>query len=1070
MDKLEWYESVENKINEDIDLFYGEFYSGAKPKKIGPDSYRINPCPVCGHSNSCTLTGNTVHCFSGECGWKGTHITAWYEYAKEKLNLSLYEAVAKLEKFTGYKFPAGTKEEIEAYEKHQKQQAILRISEDFYHKQLLICNLTFPFKDKRYTPLDYMLQVRKRKIETLKDFKVGFAINYFGLRSELLEQGFTKEEIKEGKAWQPEGTFVFFYRHPLTKDIVRTNIKNPFGSKSKEKNELGQSIDGDVIVGYSTGSKFMYFPPNFSFDKDITIVEGEHDVFAAYENGFNVAGVGGQIEREYQLSVLDKAKENITFHTMYDNDDAGSKYTEFTNEYFADRPVKKIKYDEAFNDPDEYFRECENHKSLEELFEFAETLTTDKYKIRRQGNLWTVATRERKLEFTMKGKNDKGSFSGNAVYYYNGLLSDRDDNIQLVKCKAKIKPLNFYLYDHIEEYFNSNLDKKSIDELILIYSMSAKKDEIIKRLAEMLFESENDESIINNMKVQLSKHVTNHENVVDEILKEVNDIQNKANTTSLSNIPKMRVGQYYNVRNGDAYMYFTYVKIDGDIKRKLPFLLRNDGTLIRLDLLKRKDSQCLLLIDNKYELPWEINDAILELNECCLTQEWVEKYKDGKISDSELEPSILIKRIEGYIRKFYYTNDSNIYKVLSLYIYSTYSYELFAQIPYLYLNGSKGSGKSILDECIRLLSFNSKMAVDITEAALFRTLSVEGGVLILDEQENLNSKNARTTDSGMAAILKGGYARSGAVYRVNNEKGGIVEKYTIYGPKVISNIMGMDDVIEDRCIIIETYALKLTKETKMEDPKYYAEERLDEIRELTSKCAISALKNFKTLYDIYNGNLFETGNARLSQILTPILAVAKLVDLREKENALSTNPDIKDYIGEYERSLMDYFVILNELKKNTAQSTPEGIIKSSVSTVAKELWGLVPPHNIEFIDSSSHKYTEAIKCDKEQGWFEINVLHFKCFIEEVKPGETAYARYIPKWIKTVFKIDACDIKRKAVHIENEDLMKEFKGNVKPKVNFYRFYFKDYINMDEAFFGNSKENDSAIKTDKGAELF
>ena len=145
---------------------------------------------------------------------------------------------------------------------------------------------------------------------------------------------------------------------------------------------------------------------------------------------------------------------------------------------------------------------------------------------------------------------------------------------------------------------------------------------------------------------------------------------------------------------------------------------------------------------------------------------------ENKISDEELEPSLLIKEIERYIRKFYYTNDNNVYKIVSLYIYTTYYYELFAQIPYLFLNGSKGSGKSILDECIKLLSFNAKMALDITEAALFRTLSVEGGVLILDEQENLNSKN-RTMDNSMAAILKGGYARSGAVYRCNTEKGGI---------------------------------------------------------------------------------------------------------------------------------------------------------------------------------------------------------------------------------------------------------------------------------------------------------
>ena len=112
MDKLEWYEKVEEYINENLTSFYEEFYGVSELKKIGT-SYRINPCPVCGHSNCCTLTGNTVHCFSGSCNWKGTHITAWYMYAGDKLGLSVYEAVAKLEKFTSYKFSAVTPEEIE---------------------------------------------------------------------------------------------------------------------------------------------------------------------------------------------------------------------------------------------------------------------------------------------------------------------------------------------------------------------------------------------------------------------------------------------------------------------------------------------------------------------------------------------------------------------------------------------------------------------------------------------------------------------------------------------------------------------------------------------------------------------------------------------------------------------------------------------------------------------------------------------------------------------------------------------------------------------------------------------
>lgn len=1058
MNKLDWYNNVQHIINQDIDKFYNEFY-GVQLTPLGK-GYRINPCPKCGHQNCCSINDNAIHCFSASCGWKGTHITAWYSYAQENLKLSLDEAIDKLEEYTGVPFPRGSEEEIKAYKEHQKIQEILRYAETFYHNNLLNYKHKFEYKNNSYTPLEYLVDVRRRKLDTIKKFYIGFSGDeYLELYNELLSEGYTKEEIKSAKVWAPKNVILYFYRHPITHDIVRMNVKNPFGTKQAIKNEFGEYVESDsVLAGYSTFSKSMYFTPSFSFEKDIIVVEGENDLFALYENGFdNIAAIGGQVKKdnESQLNILKKVNYDSTFYLMFDNDKAGEEYIKLFDEFFPDRKLSVIKYNNSFNDPDEYYTTCDNPTTIEELIKKAEPLPVSGFNIYRHNSQWIIANRFQKLEFTLKSMNDKNSFKGTAIYYKNGVLSDRDDDILLTKCR-KVKPLNLHLYNYMEEYFNTCIESKTVEELINIYSFSCKKEEIIKKIAKELNKAEEPEKLVNEIKVIAKKCIPGWNDFVDSILKENNDIQNKTYITSVSNIPRMRLGQYYNVRNGDAYMYFTYVKIDGDVKRKLPFLLRNDGTLIRLDLLKRKDSQCLLLIDNKYELPYEVNEAVLELNECCLTQYWVEKYIANEIPDDELDPGILIRRIESYLKRFYYTNDSNVYKIIALYIYSTYYYELFAQIPYLFLNGSKGSGKSILDECIKLFSFNCKMAVDITEAALFRVLSLEGGVLILDEMENLNSKN-RTMDNSMAAILKGGYARSGGVYRVNTEKGGIVERYAVYGPKVISNIMGMDDVIEDRCIVVNTYPLKLTKETKMEDPKYYAEERLDEVRELTSKCALSALRNFKKLHEIYNGTLFETNNARLSQILTPILAVATLVDSKEIEKAAMNNID--SYSGEYQKALESYWeTTLKFIKQNIEGDTPEGIIKKSVSIVARELWGIVPKSEIEFTKPSNHKYTEPIIFNKEEGWFTLNSLHLKCFIEEMKPGDVCYNKNISRWVKTVFNLKHDCISRRTAKIENEDLLKEFKGNSKPKVYAYTFYFKDFIDMSDSFLDKTPKKD------------
>lgn len=1044
--KLKWYEDTEKILNERIVDFYTQFYN-CEVKSIG-SGYRLEPCPMCGHHDSCTLKGNSVHCFSGSCSWKGTHITAWYSYSAEKLGMPTSKAIEALDNFTGLRFP-GDDGDFEKYEKEVTKQSILLIAEQFYYEQLINCSTSFLYKNISTTPLDYLTKIRKRKRETIDEYKIGFSQNYNELLSILLAEGYSKEAIAEAKVWIPEGLFVYWYRHPTTKSIVRLNTKNPFLQRYKKREGL-QVITGDIIQGFSRGDKCLYFSKDFSFEKDTILCEGENDFGALVENkgdlDINIVATGGTIESE-QLRYLSSKPSNMTIFLMYDNDEAGNRYQDFTNDYFADMPVKKIIYSQK--DPDDYFCQ-DNYEPLDTLIKNAQSLTTDKFKIHNSGKVWTIATREKKLEFILKGEDSKGSFKGTASYYTNNVLVDRDEDILLVKCKKIVKPLNFYLYDHLISFFNDNIEKRNIDELIYIYQMSSRKEDIIKVIAQNLYNENMPEDKINDVKVKLKHNVTNYEDVMDEILKEVNNIANKRNGANLSSVPKIRIGQYFNVRNNDAYFYFTCVKNDGDTIRKLPFLLRNDGATIRLDILKRKDSQCLILIDNKYELQYEVPDAILELDQCSLTEEWVDKFKKGEIPDYELNPRTIVKNIEKYVRKFYYCDNDNIYKILSLYIYMTYFYELFAQVPYLFLNGSKGSGKSILDETIRLLAFNTKMAVHISEAAMFRMLSFEGGTLILDEQEGLTSKQ-RTMDSGMAAILKGGYSRSGRVYRTNTDKGPMgtnnkIDSFSIYGPKVISNIMGMDDVIEDRCIIINTYALKLTKETKMEDPKYYGEEKLDEIRELTSKCAISALRVFQKLSKIYNDCLFETGNARLSQILTPLMAVALLVDDCDES-------------GEYMTALSDYWnFTLRPLKETVEKNTPEGIIKKSVEGVAKELLGITPRVDFEYTIANNHRYNEPIKFNLDEGWFEINVLHLKCFIEEAKPGETIFAKYIPKWLKTVFKIPDKDVKRRVVTIENEELIKEFRGNIKPKVYCYRFWFADFVDNSSTFFENKTVND------------
>lgn len=1058
MNRKEWYEKTTEIILNDLEDFYTRFYKDAKVTSIGKSGYRLEPCPMCGHMD-CATVGEAVHCFS--CGWKGTHISAWEEYATDVLGIPLKDATAKLDVFTKLRFPYSEGQSIEDYEKERVQQNILRTAEQHYNDKLIKCTQTFPYKEKYMTPLDYLLKIRLRKMTTIEDLKIGFAMDYLELHKKLLSSGFTKEQIKEARAWVPEGLFVYYYKDPVTKEITRINTKNPFQTRIKEKDK-----EGEIIRGYSVGTKVPMYTPRFSYKKPFIAVEGENDLGALYENGAtNAFCIGGNVSDEQLQEAFQGAESTI--YLMFDNDEKGREYLNRVNELFPEKDIKQLIYPETFNDPDDYYRSHEA-KHIDILISEAKALVTEGYKIFHDKNAWVIENRHKKVEFIMDMHGiDKGQIVGTINLYTDGNLTDREVDKDLLKCKANKKPFVFFLHDKINEHFNSGIEDRSAEELADIYWYSARKPDIIKRLANILYKSNNDDKLVNMLKLKL-KTADGREDVIDAILKEANDVQNKLIGSSVGSIPKIKISQYFNVENNDAYFYFMNYKQDGDSLRRLPFLIRNDKTLIRLDLLKRKDPQCLLLVDNKYELQEEVNEAIMDSDECSLTQENVYKYIDGNIPKEELNPRKLVDILTGYFRRFYYSTDECIYKILSLYTLLTYYYELFDSIPYLYINGQKGSGKSVIGSALHLFCFNAKMATDISDASLFRMTSLEGGTLILDEMEQLTSRK-KGSESTMGVVLKGGYKRASNVYRVDVETTSKTNRYDSYGPKVIINIMGLDDIIKDRCIQINAFRYKITKETRREDPKSYLN-KLGPVRDLTSKLCLSALEHFKEVNDIRNKCFFETNDyrARLSEILTPILVMAKFVDREECEQMIQKDTSLSknQCIGSYEKAVQEFYLnVVKGDKEDTERNTPEGILTNCIPQVAKELYGLIPEAEKIYTIPDAHKYKEPIKYNIEEGWFDINVIHLKCFVEEHQPGESAPTKIVSRWLKTCFDIAFKDIRRTVATIDNEELVKEFRGNTKPKVNTYRFYFRNFIdNIGESFL-DKKPNEQPVQGKK-----
>lgn len=472
MNVYEFIQQNDQWIKSHLREFYESVYGDVSTIIPVSDGFRLNPCPVCGHNDCCTVSENGLKCFSGECSWKGNHVRAYYTYAAEKLNQKEYQAQERLHQITHIALPNMNPQEQERYRRMRRQQEILVIAEDFYHRQLMTCKAayTWPADERSYTPIEYMLRVRRRSKKTLEDFSVGFVRDYSALEKQLLRQGFTKDEIKDSKCWCPEGLFVFFYHNPETNNIDRINTKNPFEILERKRNADGTYELGNPIKGFSRFAKAFYYTPGFSFHKPFIIVEGEHDLYALYEQGYtNVCASGGNLKSDdvnrSQKQVLEQAEDIV--YTMFDNDEAGVNYTNYINDFLCDKDVRRISYDINYKDPDAYYRDCLKYVSLQELISKAEPLTTEKSKVKTvDGIRWSIANRKLSVDFHIKKRTDASGIIGDTLCHEGKTTVETYQNKPLTKVVKKFKALGIELQQAIEEYYNRKPVELSFEELV----------------------------------------------------------------------------------------------------------------------------------------------------------------------------------------------------------------------------------------------------------------------------------------------------------------------------------------------------------------------------------------------------------------------------------------------------------------------------------------------------------------------------------------------------------------------------------------------------------------------------
>jgi DNA primase len=376
---------AEIKANVPFMDFAGRNCPASKMDKVGADTVRLIPCPLCGSEKGCTIYPGTdsYRCFA--CDTAGDVI----KFAANLFGMTNREAADRIA--DEYHLSGGngngsgrhavaappaprpeyTPKEIDRAPGIDSERAyeLRRFAARLYQKNLL--DGKYPVKDGK-TALEYLGYERKHTIELIRDNMVGVAQG--NLKAAAEKAGYTVD------------------------DFVSVGLMKPLGRGFGEVIRKGMIVHPHIykgLVQYFTIKdptkkheyqiKKMYTPPDWLClgqesmeEASLFITEGENDRLAIMRAGYtNVIATNGNYNNSAILAHIKENAKGKVFWLAFDNDipkkagqkPAGQRYTEKYTRAILDGggTAHALAIPEG-KDIDDVLREADNPKAvLEEL-------------------------------------------------------------------------------------------------------------------------------------------------------------------------------------------------------------------------------------------------------------------------------------------------------------------------------------------------------------------------------------------------------------------------------------------------------------------------------------------------------------------------------------------------------------------------------------------------------------------------------------------------------------------------------------------------------------------------------
>jgi len=326
--------------------------------------------------------------------------------------------------------------------------------------------------------------------------------------------------------------------------------------------------------------------------------------------------------------------------------------------------------------------------------------------------------------------------------------------------------------------------------------------------------------------------------------------------------------------------------------------------------------------------------------------------------DEYIDKEEILKEIRIYIYKYVDCSDEFL-TMCSYYVFLSYFYRAFEEIPYLRVIWDYGSGKSRLLKTVWNICYSPTfMNGSASLASIFRVMEMVKGTFIFDEADLAKSD----TSNDLIKIFNNGYQKWMPVFRAEWDDFD-PRAFDVYSPKIIGGRMEFTDkATESRCLS------EIMKSTKRTDIGELDQEFENSALKIRNKLLKYKLDNYASFVPNLNKYELKWLEPRLKQVLRPILSV---IDDESEANIIIDymRNRQEDMIKDRQLSLEWYlFEILGKYISNSRADKIHlkelcNLISDDFKYItSRKIWSLLRQHGINtFNRDSIGMYLDLVK-------------------------------------------------------------------------------------------------------------